>query len=137
MPQLDYIIVFPQIFWLMFIFIITYSGLSHFFLPIFLKVLKTRKLIILCNTNKILKNEKKLLEKQNYLNKILNGNLSILKNIFTKNILVSFSSKYRIDMQLVDKKLAQALYNNMLYCNSQLLNCIILKPRLINFKFKE
>nr|AYR06614.1 ATP synthase F0 subunit 8 [Renouxia sp.] len=137
MPQLDYTIVFPQIFWLMLMFTVTYSGLLHFFLPIFLKVLKSRKLVVLFNVNETLKNEKRLLEKQNYLNETLNKNLIVLKNVFMKDILTSLSSECKIDIQLVDVKLAKALRNNMLYCNNQLLDCIVLEPRLLNFKFKK
>nr|AYR06685.1 ATP synthase F0 subunit 8 [Rhodogorgon sp.] len=137
MPQLDYIIIFPQIFWLMLIFTIMYSGLLHFFLPVFVKLIRSRKLIISSNVNKTIGIEKKLLEKQIFLNKVLNKNLFFIKTKFMKNIMTSLSIKREINMQSIDVKIIKALYNNVLYCNNQVLNCIILEPRLLNLKFKK
>ena len=51
MPQLDYTLLFNQLFWLFFIFVILYIVLIYFFLPLLLKVFRVRKQILSKNFN--------------------------------------------------------------------------------------
>ena len=136
MPQLDYIIIFPQIFWLILVFIGSYIILSHYFLPNFLKSIKTRKEIVnfnLFNSSEIQKNRKK---KQIFLNKLLSNNLILIKNFLSKEsiLLVSIGSNVGFN---VDIKVATALYNFILYYNMNIVNCIQLKPKLTSLYFKK
>ena len=96
MPQLDYTLLFNQIFWLFIIFIVLYIILTYHFLPIFVKIFKSRKQILRYNhvksveVNKNLENLK-LFRRRNILDtyKVQQIISSITKDLkkYDKNIL--------------------------------------------------
>nr|UVF63021.1 ATP synthase F0 subunit 8 [Synarthrophyton patena] len=137
MPQLDFIIIFPQIFWLLIVFLFTYIILSHFFLPIFIKTLKSRKYIILENTKILIKTQNKFNLKQTQLSFLLNRNFKLIKVMLETEIFSLFSEDSNIDLNLVNIKLIEALYYNILYYNSNVLDSIPLKLRLSHLKFNN
>nr|YP_010199529.1 ATP synthase F0 subunit 8 [Gracilaria baiana]UAD89387.1 ATP synthase F0 subunit 8 [Gracilaria baiana] len=134
MPQLDRIIVFSQIFWLVLIFSLFYAILTHYFLPKFLKSLKIRKQVIDLNTNEILKKTERTLNKQNLLVKILVKNLEI-----TSNLLVSYfgqlvKGKKSVDTLIIDQKIGFVILNTVKFCDFKLLSSIFVYPKSLKFK---
>ena len=128
MPQLDFIIIFPQIFWLIVIFFSLYTILIHFFLPKFIKIIKARKQIIITNSN-ILNNIKTNFDdKQRLLNKELEKNFFKIKLMLEKEIFPSFKKTVLINSDKVDSKLATTLYSNILYYDTTVLESILLRP---------
>lgn len=126
MPQLDYIIIFPQIFWLFISFTFLYIILTHFFLPKFLKFLKARKLIINENSSETFTAINKFNEKQILLKNLILTENTILNDFIFLNV------KSQLDTHLIDEKIAIALINITLYCDIQLLNLIFFYPKLLN-----
>nr|YP_010164476.1 Atp8 [Polyopes lancifolius]QRM91071.1 Atp8 [Polyopes lancifolius] len=135
MPQLDRIIVFSQIFWLFIIFTTFYTIVTHFFLPKFLKSLKSRKQIIELNSLEIAEIAKESDIKRNVIQKILVKNLASTKNILTNNLNAILMAKKNLNMLKIDEKISIAIFNTVKYCDSQLLNFISLRPKLLNLKF--
>lgn len=137
MPQLDYIIIFPQIFWFFLILLIFYILILHFFLPKFLYSIKLRKEVILFNSNLILKFSKKnKLDSLNIIN-ILKLNLKEIQNsVYLNNSRLNlfFSKQVRLCPSILDLKLINLVYNNILFCNNQLLNNIKIYPCILNLK---
>ena len=128
MPQLDFVIAFPQIFWLIVIFISFYTILVHFFLPNFIKVLKGRRQIILENTNTLKKLQTDIKYKQDILNRNIELNLVKIKVMLNKEIIPVFGYVYSLDFTLIDQKLANVLYNNVVYYDLSILKSIPIKP---------
>lgn len=135
MPQLDRIIVFSQIFWLFVIFVLTYIVLTHFFLPKFIKALKSRRQIIEANnielsalTSKI--TNKQLLLKQLLLKNLVVVNTSLDQEFSTSNILPEH------DVHKIDTKIGVATCNASLYCDVHLFDCIFFYPKFLNSTFK-
>nr|WDA66148.1 ATP synthase F0 subunit 8 [Lithothamnion corallioides] len=137
MPQLDLIIIFPQIFWLLLIFFCTYTILVHFFLPIFVKSLKARKRIILENSALLLNTQKKFDLRQVFLNNLLNKNFYLVKSILETEISNIFSPKNKFDLNLLDIKIAKVLYYNTLYYDTNILDSVPLNPKFSYLNFKE
>lgn len=133
MPQLDRIIVFPQIFWFFIVFILFYSFIIHYFLPKFLISLKLRQQITENNYFTIIKNSN---NKFKFLNKIV-YDLSIIK----KSIYFDFKflDKNSKNLKLVNPtklnfKIINVIKNNSIFCNKNILNLIKLYPSNINLK---
>lgn len=135
MPQLDFNTTFPQIFWLILIFFCVYVSLVHFFLPSFLKLIKSRKNIILKNEKELSLLQNKFTSKQVSKNKLVQQNFLKLKNLLEKDF-PSFLLATVIDYNNTDSKLAYALYHNTLYYDTIILNSVILKPNFLDLKFK-
>ncbi len=129
MPQLDFIIAFPQIFWLVVIFFSLYTILVHFFLPTFIKLLKSRKQIVLENSQLLISLQKNFDLKQKNLNKLMEKNFLIIKEMLEKEIFNFFSGSFSINLVEVDKKIAKTLYCNLLYYDSNILEAISIKPK--------
>ena len=129
MPQLDFIIAFPQIFWLVIIFFSLYTVLVHFFLPRFIKLLKARKQIVFENSLTLETLEKNFTLKQMNLNKIMENNLLKVKEMLEKEISNFFVNVFCIELKEVDKKIAKALYCNLLYYDSTILEAVSVKPK--------
>nr|YP_010395100.1 ATP synthase F0 subunit 8 [Grateloupia elliptica]UQJ72541.1 ATP synthase F0 subunit 8 [Grateloupia elliptica]UYI31693.1 ATP synthase F0 subunit 8 [Grateloupia elliptica] len=134
MPQLDRIIVFSQIFWLFIIFTVFYTILTHFFLPKFLAVLKSRKQIIEVNALEIAKIKEKSILKRNLIQKILAKDLALIKNILVNNLDVILSAKQSLNTSVIDEKVALIILNTVKYCDMQLLSFILLRPKSLNLK---
>nr|YP_009490436.1 ATP synthase F0 subunit 8 [Gracilaria textorii]AWH62617.1 ATP synthase F0 subunit 8 [Gracilaria textorii] len=135
MPQLDRIIVFSQIFWLVLIFSIFYAILIHYFLPKFIKSLKIRKQVIDLNTKEILKKAEGTLDKQNMLTKVLVKNLEI-----TSDFLVSYfgqlvKNKKVVDTLVIDQKIGLVILNTIKFCDFKLLNSVFVYPKSLKFKY--
>lgn len=137
MPQLDRIIIFPQIFWFFIIFVFSYIILLHFFLPKFLISFKLRKYILELNSNLI----------NNIIVEINKDQLHTLTNltINLKKIKDSFYlNTYKVNALIFNSTLTNAtqsnnyiikiVYNNILFCNKQILNSIKLYPSAFNLK---
>lgn len=134
MPQLDRIIIFPQIFWLVLTFVVTYTLLLHYFLPKFLKSLKSRKEIVNFNTQKFIQMQHKYDKKILFLNRSLNKNLSLVKDFLIKDYLSVSLHKFDVKLDNVDTKLSFVFRNLILYYNIYLVNNIRLQPKSLSFK---
>nr|YP_009589044.1 ATP synthase F0 subunit 8 [Corallina ferreyrae]QBL75560.1 ATP synthase F0 subunit 8 [Corallina ferreyrae] len=134
MPQLDFTIAFPQIFWLLFSFFLLYSILVHIFLPVFVKSLKARKKIVVVNNESFNHLQKRLHLKQTSLINLLNQNIIKIRIIFEKNILPTFATDAAFNFDLINQKLAKVLYYNTLYCDLNVLDSIPLKPKFLNLR---
>nr|WCH57793.1 ATP synthase F0 subunit 8 [Hypnea flava] len=134
MPQLDRVIIFSQIFWLFLIFSVLYITLTHFFLPLFLKSLKSRKQVIVLNGLEILSLNKKALEKQFLIKQKLLSKLLIIEDFLSESY--KFQKHFENDHQtvLVDEKISIAVLNYLLYCDSFVLNNILFYPKFLNSK---
>lgn len=137
MPQLDRVIIFPQIFWFFLVFIIFYIILVHLFLPKFLFSLRLRKYIIDLNdvTFKNFESYDKEL-KFKFLHTLVD-NLSKLKssiNLNSNNLNLIFQKSKFINPSSSNYVLVKFLKNNLLFCNIKLLNLIILYPSNLNLK---
>lgn len=129
MPQLDFVIAFPQIFWLIVIFFSLYTTLVHFFLPLFIKLLKARKQIVLENCQVLINLEKRFELKQTNLNKIMEKNFCSIKKMLENEISSLFSGVFLINLKEADKKIAKSLYCNLLYYDSNILKAVCVKPK--------
>jgi len=132
MPQLDFVIAFPQIFWLIVIFFMFYTIVVHFFLPNFIKILKSRKQIVLENSKTLVELENRFNSKQLLLSGTLETNFIKIRILLEKDISQFFSTKNLFDLTLVDTKIAMALYYNILYYDTNVLESILLKPNFLN-----
>lgn len=128
MPQLDFIIAFPQIFWLVITFFSLYMFLIHFFLPSFIKLQKARKQIVTKNFNTLVHLETELDHKQGKLSKTVEKNFIRIKIMLEKEIFTFFLIYNTYDLKLVDKKIANALYNNIIHYDINTLESIPVKP---------
>nr|YP_010925359.1 ATP synthase F0 subunit 8 [Neoporphyra dentata]WKD83565.1 ATP synthase F0 subunit 8 [Neoporphyra dentata]BDB33255.1 ATP synthase F0 subunit 8 [Neoporphyra dentata] len=88
MPQLDRVIIFGQIFWLFFIFLITYVVYTHFILSNLLKILLVRWW-------KLKKDITQITLKLRLTNFLIDWNIQMLRRIYavTKNILMVLAKK--------------------------------------------
>lgn len=134
MPQLDFTIVFSQIFWLFIIFTSFYTVLIHFFLPKFLISIKSRKKIAELNTLKALKIQENLVNKNALIQNELVRSLALIRNTIDNCWSSTMKSKKTSDLVLIDEKLGLMALNTTKYCNPELLKFIYLYPRLLNLK---
>nr|QJH88479.1 Atp8 [Pterocladia lucida] len=132
MPQLDRIIIFPQIFWLFIVFIVFYCFLTHFFLPRFLKVLKARKSIVEFNELELNLFTKKSAEVEIEFKKNLLEDLIYVKKIFVNNPVFAVFNFKKLEAKAVDESISVAIKNSMLFCNFQILNLIPIYCKSIN-----
>lgn len=134
MPQLDFTIVFSQIFWLFAVFFTFYTTLVHFFLPKFLMSIKSRKQIVELNVLKALATQKELTNKQNSLQKTLIISLVLIKKTLDKSWFSILKSDKNPDLILVDKKISLTAFYITQYCDIESLRLISLYPRLLSLK---
>lgn len=128
MPQLDFIIIFPQIFWLIITFFSLYIVLVHFFLPIFIKILKSRKQIIIENNILLLNLQEILKTKQKTLTKKLEINFLEIKKMLDIQINPLFKGSLFNDLNLLDKKISKVIYYLLLHHDLSILESIPIKP---------
>ena len=128
MPQLDFSIISSQIFWLIVIFFILYTSLTHFFLPNFIKALKTRKQVIKENIDSVTKLKKQFDDKQNVFINVVEHNLIKIKYLVEKEIFITFKRNFFEDLNLLDKKVSNALYSNLILYDINVLRSISSKP---------
>lgn len=137
MPQLDLIIVFPQIFWLFITFFLTYTIIIHFFLPLFIKSIKVRKCIVIENNKLLANTQKKIDIKQKELNHLINKNFYLIKLLLEMEIKKLFSENLMLDLNGVDIKMFKALYYNTIYYNINVLDSVLLSPKFSNLRFES
>lgn len=140
MPQLDRIIIFSQVFWFFIFFIFFYILITHFFLPIFLINLKSRKKITEVNNIKIFEFSNNLTNEKFELLKNLNKDLEKLKlsiyfNISCVNNI--FLDKKFFNPLVLDKKFILAIKEILFYCNSSFLKNKFFYPKNLNFKIDK
>ena len=136
MPQLDKTIIFTQIFWLFLIFTFSYIILVHYFFPLFLKSLKSRKLIIESNLLESKKAHEKFLLNQNTLSKILNEGLGVVKVLYSSEFLFKEGKGQTFSLNSLDAKLVKMFLNMMLYNDKRVLKNIPLTSRTYNSSCK-
>lgn len=134
MPQLDFTIAFPQIFWLFINFFFIYVIFVHFFLPLFVKVLKSRKKIVELNNEVLLELQNKYAVKYQNLNLNLNKNITDIKLMLQTKFypVFLFSKKKKLDF--LDLKIAKVLFYNAIYFDEVIFNSIYMKS--LNFNIK-
>lgn len=141
MPQLDNLIVLPQIFWLIFVFTLFYFLITFYFLPILVKSIKSRKYFLEHNNklNSVLL--KQVFDKRKNLISILSKDFFTIKNLMFGQILSTKSSiKYepfkKKYIKLVDLILFASI-NSVFYCNTNLLSSLKFYPLLLNKKKRK
>lgn len=132
MPQLDFNTTLPQIFWLIITFFFVYMLLIHFFLPNFIKFVKSRKLLILVNTKKCSNLQKQLTVKQLTVKQLIHKNFSKIKSILEKDFSIFFMSASSFNFLFSDKKIAYTIYHNIMYYDTIILNSIPLRVTFLN-----
>lgn len=138
MPQLDNLIILPQIFWLIIFFGLFYFILTYYFLPLFLKAINSRKYFL--ENNKI--SESKLISevfnKRKLILNDLNLNFNKIRSIlFLKvfNKKIDFQKNFfNLKFSKLNNKLLIALNNSVLHCNFFILNTIEFYPKMLNKK---
>nr|YP_010620092.1 ATP synthase F0 subunit 8 [Pterosiphonia complanata]WAX04105.1 ATP synthase F0 subunit 8 [Pterosiphonia complanata] len=138
MPQLDFLIILPQIFWLIFSFSFFYFILTYYLLPCFLKTIKAR--INFIKNNQIAESQLTflILEKKQInlkkLIKLLNEiHLILFSNLFHSNFI--FSKKpFKKNYLILNRKIISAAAYSIFFCNSTLLNTLKFYPLFLNRK---
>ena len=128
MPQLDFIIASSQIFWLILIFFVLYTTLTHFFLPNFIKILKTRKKVLLENGNKLENLKKCFRKKHSLFDNIIDLNLTKIKILVEKEITLLFKSFDLMSLNLLNKDIARVFYFNLISYDINVLKSVSMKP---------
>lgn len=137
MPQLDYTIIFPQIFWFFSIFILFYAILLYVLLPQFIYSLQLRKQVISHNIK--LLNEISCIMNKDYVNTLLNlkSNLNMIqKSIYldSNKINMIFFNLAWVNPSSLDLKIACVVHNNALFCNKYTFKTLFVFPSVLNFK---
>lgn len=132
MPQLDRAIIFTQIFWLFIVFSGSYIILTHFFFPLFVKSLKSRKLIVEMNSIELKKIQENFAQNQSILAQVLHEGLVTVKSFYSSEFLLKNSTKSDSTLLLIDSKLVLIMLNIILYCDKNTLSSISLSSRTYN-----
>nr|YP_004062234.1 hypothetical protein PPUL_31 [Plocamiocolax pulvinata]ADR03250.1 hypothetical protein PPUL_31 [Plocamiocolax pulvinata] len=130
MPQLDYTIIFSQIFWLFFIFLFLYTIILHFFLPVFLKSIKIRKELINSLNLEVSKLEEISFKKRTLLYSNVNQQLLIIKKLLKKENFIFLLKKE--NSIIIDKKLSIFISNTTKFYNLQIINSIPFSSKILN-----
>ena len=137
MPQLDFTIAFPQIFWLIVIFVSIYTILVHFFLPNFIKLIKIRKKLILVNDVEFYNLKTKFTKRQNLTKKIIQRNFNAIKFMLEQEFYSFLKTPSKLNLVLLNEKLSYILYYNTLYYDKVILSLVPLKPNFLSLKIKK
>nr|YP_009325918.1 ATP synthase F0 subunit 8 [Vertebrata lanosa]APC24959.1 ATP synthase F0 subunit 8 [Vertebrata lanosa] len=136
MPQLDILIILPQIFWFIIFFSIFYFILTYYFLPIFLKTINSRKYFL--ENNKILENKlvNEVFNKRKLVSKELNLNFIKIKSILFFRLIhprFNFRKKpFSFEFFKLNNKVMFAVNKSILYCNLFTLNTFKFYPKVLN-----
>lgn len=134
MPQLDRIIIFTQLFWLFIVFGATYLVLITFFLPMLIKLFRTRKLFIQFTLKEIDRLHLSFSLSQQVTIKILSKSFNILGCfLHSKSNYSRIKSNYFI---LSDSQSFSHVLRIILYCSKSLLNLTSFSIKNYNFIFK-
>lgn len=136
MPQLDFLIILPQIFWLIFFFSLFYYVLTYYFLPIFLKTINSRKYLLENNKNIENKLTNSILERRKFLLIELNHNLNQVKIVLFIRLMhtkFNFHKKpFSLQFSKLNTKIIDAANKSILYCNYPMLNSLKFYPQILN-----
>jgi hypothetical protein len=130
MPQLDRVIIFTQIFWLFVILSSSYIILTHFFLPLFIKSLKSRDMVIQSNLDESKNIKEEFLRSQFFINSILGEGLSTIRFFYSKEFLLKNLSKNLLSVSTIDNKIVLFILNMLLYYDYKVLKSIPLKAKV-------
>lgn len=133
MPQLDLVILFSQIFWLAFSFILLYIVVLYYFLPLFLKSIKSRILLLEYNVSKANYFQNSFSERSELLKKLVYNSLQSVKNTTLTMLSKPSNVEFVSIQQAMDKLVGRALWNIVLYCNLNLLKNINFRPRIYSY----
>jgi hypothetical protein len=136
MPQLDILIILPQIFWLIVFFGIFYYILTYYILPFFLQTINSRKYFLQSNKtyeNKLISD---IFNKRKLVLNELNTNFNHIKSVL---FLKLFHTKFNFRKEPFDShffklnnKILNAVNNSILYCNPTVLSIIKFYPKILN-----
>lgn len=107
---------------------------DSFFLPNFIRLIKTRKYVILINEKEVIFLKDKFTKNQFIISKSIQKNFTKIKILLEKEFnlfLFVFPSTNKIS---IDTKLVSMLHNNALYYDATILSLIYLKPNILNLK---
>nr|YP_009389235.1 ATP synthase F0 subunit 8 [Thorea hispida]ARX95979.1 ATP synthase F0 subunit 8 [Thorea hispida] len=135
MPQLDRIIIFTQLFWLFIIFVTIYTVLTTLFLPILIKVFKTRNLFVQFISEESNKLQLSFFIHQQITIQTLNKSFSVLKHFLHPNLALFY--KETDTTTLLDTHLLVYILNMVLYCNRSLSTVILFNSKNYNFIFNN
>lgn len=136
MPQLDFLIILPQIFWLIISFISFYFILAYYFLPLFLKTIISRKEFFKFNKNIEIQLTDEIFKKRQFILKELNFNLNKIKSTIFLNLIhlnFNFQQKpFKLQYSKLNKKILIAINKSIFYCNFNLINLLKFYPTILN-----
>nr|YP_010620046.1 ATP synthase F0 subunit 8 [Symphyocladia marchantioides]WAX04059.1 ATP synthase F0 subunit 8 [Symphyocladia marchantioides] len=138
MPQLDFLIILPQVFWLICLFSFFYFVLAYYFLPLFLKTIKAR--INFIKINQIFEAQiiSTTIENHQITFKNLNNSLDKIRSLlFIKlfHLKFHFTKKpFKKTFLVLNKKILIASTHSFCFCNSILLNSLKFYPGFLNKK---
>nr|YP_010620207.1 ATP synthase F0 subunit 8 [Dipterosiphonia australica]WAX04243.1 ATP synthase F0 subunit 8 [Dipterosiphonia australica] len=135
MPQLDFLIILPQIFWLTIFFISFYFVLTYYFLPFFIKTIESRNKFISYNQEIEVKLRSKVLQKRQNMLKTLNLTFAKIHSILFINLFTfTFTfvkPPFKNEFLSLNKKILSSLKNTIFFCNSILLNSFKFYPSFL------
>ena len=97
-------------------------------MPNFVKILKTRKQVLLENTKKLLNLEKQFRDKQHMFNIFMENSLTKIKILIAGEISLSFQSSFFLDLTKLNKEVSNVLYYNLELYDINILKSISIKP---------
>lgn len=136
MPQLDILIILPQIFWLIIFFGVFYYILTYYILPLFLQTINARKYFL--QNNKTIENKliDDIFNKRKLVLNELNTNFSHIKSVlFLKLFHIKFNfhkKPFDIYFSKLNIKILNAVKESVLYCNPTTLSIIKFYPKILN-----
>lgn len=128
MPQLDFIIIFPQVFWLCTIFSLFYFILTFYLLPKFITSFKIRKSILEESSRRV-SSEMQTLAGKNYAQNHL---LSFFEKLQTnyKNLDLLLKTDFSSSSSILDKKIVNATRLTILFCDPLVIKSIPFFPKI-------
>nr|YP_011017818.1 ATP synthase F0 subunit 8 [Campylaephora sungminbooi]WQF69664.1 ATP synthase F0 subunit 8 [Campylaephora sungminbooi] len=129
MPQLDFSIIFTQIFWLCILFSFFYFILVFYLLPNFLVSLKLRKFILEENGVKLSSVSSSIFENKNLFKKNINSQLESLYVNF-ESIDSTLKNSQNFSSNNIDSKLIKSTSQVILFCDSIIFKNICFYPKV-------
>ncbi len=138
MPQLDFLIILPQIFWLILFFTFFYFFLTYYFLPLFLRTILSRNKFFKQNSLLEFQLKNELFEKRQFFFKKLNLTfVKINSQLFYEflNLRFSFVEKpFKQNVFQLNKKIFVIFKKSLFFCNPIILNYFKFYPAFLNKK---
>ena len=138
MPQLDFLIILPQIFWLIIFFIFFHFVLTYFFLPFFLRTILLRHKFIEQNQVLELRLLNEVLKKRQYIFKKLNFTFAQMNSILFERLLnlrfFFLEKPFKQIFLNLNKKIFTSTKNSLYFCNTVNLAYFKFFPTFLNKK---